>query len=425
MKKIIIVAPHFPPSNLAAVHRARLFAKYLPEFGWEPIVVTIHHKYYEEKPDWDLFKTLPPDLRVEKVGALPILPFRMIGDIGVRGFFPMLLRILKIIKKEKIDFLYITIPSFYSALLGRLVNLFTGIKYGVDYIDPWVHSFPGSKKKLSRAWLSTLVARILEPIAIKRASLITGVASGYFEGVFARNPCLKNSCLTLAIPYGAEKSDFEVVEKFSIKPYLFKDHNSVNLVYAGAFLPQSIKPLREIFSAIKSNNKLYSNVRFNLIGTGRNPVKNDDFAIKAIAQEYGLWEKVVFEYPNRMPYLDVLAHLKYADGIFILGSTEPHYSPSKVFQAFLSKKPIFAVLHKKSTAFEMIKNSRAGIVLEFDGEGDIDSIRNRFDYNFSEFIKMMKSFDHSNINQSVLDKYSAHNITQELALTLDKLVKNT
>ena len=67
MKKIIIVAPHFPPSNLAAVHRARLFAKYLPEFGWEPIVVTIHHKYYEEKPDWDLFKTLPPDLRVEKV----------------------------------------------------------------------------------------------------------------------------------------------------------------------------------------------------------------------------------------------------------------------------------------------------------------------------------------------------------------------
>ncbi len=42
IKKIIIISPHFPPSNLTAVHRARFFAQHLPSFGWEPTIVTVH-----------------------------------------------------------------------------------------------------------------------------------------------------------------------------------------------------------------------------------------------------------------------------------------------------------------------------------------------------------------------------------------------
>ena len=29
LRKILIISPHFPPSNLAAVHRSRLFAQHL------------------------------------------------------------------------------------------------------------------------------------------------------------------------------------------------------------------------------------------------------------------------------------------------------------------------------------------------------------------------------------------------------------
>lgn len=50
-KKVIIVAPHFIPSNLAAVHRTRLFAKYLPDFDWTPIVISVDESYYEEELD--------------------------------------------------------------------------------------------------------------------------------------------------------------------------------------------------------------------------------------------------------------------------------------------------------------------------------------------------------------------------------------
>ena len=85
MKKVIIVSPHFPPSNLAAVHRARLFAKHLPAFGWKPIVLTVHYKHYEEALDWNLYKLIDSELQVETADAFPTGPIRIIGDIGLRG----------------------------------------------------------------------------------------------------------------------------------------------------------------------------------------------------------------------------------------------------------------------------------------------------------------------------------------------------
>ena len=181
MKKILIIYPHFPPSNLAGVHRARLFAQHLPSFGWEPVILTVHEDFYEEKLDWNLFKLLPHNLRIEKVEAKPVGKNRFIGDIGLRAFKQLYNKAKDLIKQEHFDFLYIPIPSFYCALLGRLLHNITGIKYGIDYIDPWVHHFPGSEKKFSRHWFSTQLAKILEPIAVKKASLITGVAEGYLN----------------------------------------------------------------------------------------------------------------------------------------------------------------------------------------------------------------------------------------------------
>jgi hypothetical protein len=84
MNKILIIYPHFPPSNLAAVHRSRLFAQHLPSFGWEP---TVHDDYYEEALDWNLHKLIPEGMRIEKVKAYRVAKPRLIGDIGVGAFF--------------------------------------------------------------------------------------------------------------------------------------------------------------------------------------------------------------------------------------------------------------------------------------------------------------------------------------------------
>jgi hypothetical protein len=74
----------------------------------------------------------------------------------------------------------------------------------------------------------------------------------------------------------------------------------------------------------------------------------------------------VREYPERHPYLEVLATLAASDGIVVVGSTEPHYSPSKIFQAVLARRPLLALLHRTSAATELLQTSGAGETIPMD-----------------------------------------------------------
>lgn len=422
MKKILLISPHFPPSNLAAVHRSRLFALHLQSFGWEPIILTVHEKYYEEKPDWNLVKLLQPGLRIEKTKAMKTTRPRLIGDIGLRGFWPMYKRAKELVKKEKIDFVYILIPSFYGALIGRLLHNSTGVKYGIDYIDPWVHSFPGSNKVLSRAWFSTRLAKFLEPIAVKKASLITGVAEGYYTGVLERNPSLAKSVVTGAMPYGGEINDFRILNDLDLQPYLFKkEPGKIDLVYAGVLLPKSVDVFHAYCRIISSNREVFKNIRFHFIGTGK--VLNDPNAyyVGNMAKQYeGLWQEIIFEYPQRINYLDVLIHLKASNGVFILGSTESHYTPSKVYQGALSGKPVMALLHRQSSAKQVIETSGCGIVIGFSESDFAQVLEQELVPAMQSYLNLLQTYDFNKIDLEAFSESSAKTVTAKLAALLDK-----
>lgn len=370
--------------------------------------------------DYNLEKLLPQGLQINKVKAFPVSGVRLIGDIGLRAFFQLYKKAKAIIRGQNVDFLYIPVPSFYAALLGRWLHASTKIPYGIDYIDPWVHSTPRGKKLFSRHWLSERLAYWLEPVAVKNASLITGVAPGYYEGVRQRNPHLQHRALFGAMPYGGEKSDHDNLRSLNLEPYLFqKKKDKLQLAYGGAMLPKAYAPLEAIFQAIVDKPELFTDLELHFIGTGKSPNDPQGHNIKPLAEKYGLWNSVVFEYPARIPYLDVLMHLDAADGVFILGSIEPHYTPSKVYQGVLSGKPLLAVLHKQSTAVNVIKQSKAGVVLAFNGEEDLLLIKNEFSNVYQNYTSFLTGFDKSRVNMNIFDTYSAKSVTSRLAELLE------
>ena len=329
----------------------------------------------------------------------------------------------QLLQKEKFDFIYIPIPSFYCALLGRLLYRKTKVKYGIDYIDPWVHNFPGSEEIFSRHWFSTKLAKFLEPIAIKNASLITGVAEGYYQPVLERNPYLKN-IVTGAMPYGGEEKDHDIIASLNIKPYLFeKKENKFQLVYAGAMLPKAYKPLEKIFESIAYNKSIFENIAFHFIGTGKSANDAGSFNIKPLAIKYGLWQTIVFEYPARIPYLDVLVHINIADAVFVLGSTEKHYTPSKIYQAILSKKPLLAILHNQSSAASVVEKSNAGKLLVFEGENDLNTISKNFISIWNNFIIYANTYNPSNVNTNEFENYSAKSVTMHLVNLLNMVIQ--
>ena len=49
-----------------------MFAKHLPFYGWNTIVLTVDEQFYEEKPDFDLNELIPQNQRVERVHSFKL-----------------------------------------------------------------------------------------------------------------------------------------------------------------------------------------------------------------------------------------------------------------------------------------------------------------------------------------------------------------
>lgn len=151
----------------------------------------------------------------------------------------------------------------------------------------------------------------------------------------------------------------------------------------------------------------------------KTPDDPNGFNIKPLAEKYNLWQSVVFEYPRRIPYMDVLVHLDAADGVFILGSTEAHYTPSKVYQGVLSGKPILAVLHKESSALQVLNKTNAGVFYPLDPE-HLDDLGASFAQLYKEYVSFSESFSPAQVKQQELEAYSAFSVTKKLAELIDK-----
>jgi hypothetical protein len=421
MKRVALVAAHFTPSNLAAVHRARLWAQHLPEFGWEPTVVTAHHRHYEEALDWELDALVPASLRVIRTAAIPTKPLRLIGDIGVRALPFHFSALARMCARREVDFVHVTIPSNFSAVLGRMLHARYGVPYGIDYIDPWVHEWPGSERRFSKAWTSARMAEVLEPWAVRDASLITGVAPGYYEGMLERNPAVAERAVTAAMPYGGSERDFAAVRGDPRAPSLFDPHDGFfHVVYAGALLPRAMVVLERLLAGIallrERQPQLAARLRLHFIGTGKSPNDTHGYNVLPLVERFALGE-IVSEHPARMPYTEVLRHLIAASAILILGSTEAHYTPSKAFQAVMARRPVLALLHRASTAAEFLQRANAARVVTLD-EHDLPAASQLA----AELAALIERDGESrpDVRWELLEQYSARSAARALAAGLDE-----
>src|SRR5688572_20494345 len=70
MKRLLMVAYHFPPfAASSGIQRTLGFARHLPAFGWEPLVLTAHPRAYHLRSD-DHLEGIGQSMIVERAFAL-------------------------------------------------------------------------------------------------------------------------------------------------------------------------------------------------------------------------------------------------------------------------------------------------------------------------------------------------------------------
>ncbi len=359
-RTVVCVAAEFPPCNLTAGHRTRLLARHLPEFGYTPVVLTLRPECYETRLDPDLLGLLPPDLEVVRSRAVPTRPVRVVGDLGARSLPFHLAAVGRLAAHRRADLLFLPVPPNLSALLGPACRLLFGLPYVIDYIDPIVYAPTDSDQRSIKAMAGHAVNRLLEPVVMAGAGGLTGVSEGYYADVVRRIRRL-DRIPKAGFPYGGEPLDHDAAAARPGPPRLL-DRPDLRgkrvLVYAGALLPRAHDTLRAVLGAARrwraASDPRAADLRLLFVGTGRWAADPASGLVGPIARECGAADFVV-EVADRQPYLDVLAALGGCEGVMVLGSTDPFYTASKMFQALYSARPVLAVLHADSTAAVVVR----------------------------------------------------------------------
>jgi hypothetical protein len=133
-QKVLVIAYYFPPMGLSGVQRTLKFVKYLPEFGWQPTVISTNSGSYYAYDD-TLLSELSEDISIvrteEKQKKNFKYPSTTIQKIGrfVNGLFRQpdskigwkkkaIDLASKIIEEDKPDVIFSTAPPFTSHLVA-------------------------------------------------------------------------------------------------------------------------------------------------------------------------------------------------------------------------------------------------------------------------------------------------------------------
>jgi hypothetical protein len=429
MKRVAIVGADFTPSSLPPALRIRFFAQHLPEFGWEPIVVTTDPRYYESSVDPENEKLLPKSLEVIRTPAFPARWTRKIGvgDIGMRSLWHHWKMLVNLSRQKRVDLVFVPVPPFVPMILGRLIYGRFGVPYVIDYIDPWINEYYWGipKKERPPKWaLAYTMSRILEPFAIKHAAHVVGVSEGTTKNVISRYPWFAETDTT-AIPYGGESSDFDYLIKNPRRNRVFDpDDNLLHFSYIGACIPPMYSTIRALFDAVllglKRSPGLFERLRMHFVGTSYAPKADGLFQVLPMAHEMGL-KDFVHELPNRIPYLDSIKLMMDSHALVIVGSEAAHYTPSKVFPYILARRPLLALFHQDSSAVVVLKETRAGHVVTFSPHDPLKGKTEDISRRLEEILTLPREHRPAT-DWSAFEPYTTRSMAKRLAEAFDRAV---
>lgn len=429
MKRVVIIGADFSPSSLPPATRIRFFAKYLPEFGWEPVVLTTKSDYYESAADPENDQLLPDWLKVVRTNALPASLTRKIGmgDLGMRTLLHHWRALTRLHEEKRIDLIFIPVPPNISMVLGRLANMRFGIPYVVDYIDPWITEYYWTlpRKQRPPKWLlSYALSRCLEPFALRRAQHITGVSRGTTDQVVNRYGWLAATDAT-EIPYGAEADDFEYLRQHPRQNLIFDPKDGkLHVCYVGAYVESMEQTLRALFEAFRQglerSPNVFERVVLHFIGTTYSTNGSDPFRVTAVARDCGVAEWIR-EHPERVPYLDSLQIMLDAHALILLGSSQPHYTASKVFPYVLAQRPLLAVFHEDSTVIQIFAETQAGRVVTFSSQSPPSEKVLAISHELEELMRLPRDYEPST-RWDAFEQYTTRAMGLRLARAFDRTI---
>ncbi len=421
MPKVLVITYYWPPAGGPGVQRWLSFARYLPEFGFQPLIFVPDNPHYPIK-DESLLADVPPKLPVyrQKIFEPYSLAKTILGNktntissgiirvgsqswsekimLWIRGNLfipdarkywikPAAKRILKIIQEEGIDTVISTGPPHSLHLIGLEVRRKTRVKWIADFRDPWTSIGYHSKLKLGSA--ARKKHKRLEKQVLNSADKIittSRTTREEFSGITSKPITVITNGFEAST--SSERLPLDQAFTFSFIGSLLSGRNPINL-------------WKVISELIEENQQLAEQLNIKIVGL----ISED--VLKSI-HHYGLKDhttiipyvshKEAQEYQRRSQVL-LLLEIDKAECKGII--------PGKLFEYMSAKRPILAIGPAEWEAGLIVESTKSGVYYDYQTLMELKT-------KILEWYELFRQ-DNLHIASDSIEMYSRRSQTKKLA----------
>ena len=399
MKRVLIITYYWPPSGGSGVQRWLKMSKYLPEYGWQPVIYTTENAEYPII-DPSLEKNVPADMEVIRQPIVEPYNFykKFLGikkeetvkvgfiqekeqkkgwkedlSLWIRGNLfipdarcwwvkPSVKYLKEYLKEHPVDAIISTGPPHSMHLIAMKLKEQLGIPWIADFRDPWTEIDYYNDLHLTRR--SDRKHHELEREVLTKADKVVTVGP---DG--ARRLGRIGNRNVRVIYNGFDRDDTDqtpvaLPDKFTITylGVLSKIQNPKNLW----------KAMGEL---VKENESFANDLRINMIG------QIDNTVVSSI-NENGLSQQV--SYSPYIPHNQVATVHRGSTLLLLLlmPDSEPRAKglvTGKLFEYMASGRPILCIGPEHGDAARILKETQAGVTVRFeDKERMKETIKNLY-----------------------------------------------
>jgi glycosyltransferase involved in cell wall biosynthesis len=373
-KRVLMIAHHFPPAGGSGSMRALAFARYLPENGWEPIVVTPGAAWAANRDD-RLLAELPSGLRVVRTRSFegrpsrrpPLTPTLSQRERGLSLDIPPALRsnfghlkrfpdahlgwlpfALAASTRLDYDVAYSSSGPFTSHVVGLVLKKRTGRPWVMELRDGWYRwnraIFPDYP-----IWRDRLERR-LEAAAVKHADRVILVSDRMADAFRCQCARALPPAHFATVPNGFDRLQ---VPQVPVSP---RAGDGFDVLHAGALyygrsLAAVLEAARRLVEADPAFARTFS---LTLLGTL-------DPGVRAELAASGLGQHI--RYRGQLDHASTIEAMRAADLLLLVANTTPGAEatvPGKLFEYLAVGRPVLAIAPPDSSTADVLVQTGCG-----------------------------------------------------------------
>ena len=306
MKNVLIITYYWPPSGGGGVQRVLKFCKYLPDYGWNPLVLTVKdgefpvfdNSLLDDVDDivctrakgfslYSIFKKFSGKKNIPSHQISPgndddlitrlarwIRLNLIIPDGRISWYSGAVKAAKKIINDNNIDVIFTSGPPHSVHLIGNSLAKKTGIKWVTDFRDPWVDSFYYVENPRNK--IISYFDNYFESLVLRNCNYLITVSNGVLS-LLNQNKYLAGKSEVIYNGYDPEDFNNKKSKKFLNRKNIIVSHIGT--------LSKSQNP-KGLFKSVKNCNQLNSakSILIKCIGNVHSSIAN--YAIKNGLEQY-------------------------------------------------------------------------------------------------------------------------------------------